>query len=75
MHPPTTPKEVHAFLGLVGYYGKFFKDFGKIAKPLTLLTQQQVKFEWIPAIDLHYTHVKLVFVLCTSILHLLPLDS
>ena len=49
MHPLTTPKQVHAFLGLVGYYRKFIKDFAKIAKPLTLLTQQQVKFEWTPA--------------------------
>ena len=38
MHPQTTPKEVHAFLGLVGYYRKFIKDFAKIAKPFTLLT-------------------------------------
>ena len=45
----TTPKQVHAFLGLVGYYRKFIKDFVKIAKPLTLLTRQQVKFEWTPA--------------------------
>ena len=49
MHPLTTPKQVHAFLGLVGYYRKFIKDFAKIAKPLTLLTRQQVKFEWTPA--------------------------
>ena len=48
MHPPTTPKQVHAFLGLVGYYRKFIKDIMKIAKPLTLLSQQQVKFEWTP---------------------------
>ena len=40
MHPPRTPKQVHAFLGLVRYYRKFIKDFAKIAKPLTLLTQQ-----------------------------------
>ena len=45
---PKTPKQVHAFLGLVGYYKKFIKDFTKIAKPLTLLTQQQVKFDWMP---------------------------
>ena len=48
MHPPTTPKQVCAFLGLVGYYRKFIKNFAKIAKPLTLLTRQQVKFEWTP---------------------------
>ena len=46
MNPPTTPKQVRAFLGLVGYYRKFIKGFAKIAKPLTLLTRQQVKFKW-----------------------------
>ena len=49
MHPSTTHKQVHAFLGLVGYYRKFIKDFAKMAKQLTLLTRQQVKFEWTPA--------------------------
>ena len=49
MHPLTTPKQVHTFRGLVGYYRKFIKDFTKIAKPLTLLTRQQIKFEWTPA--------------------------
>ena len=38
MHPHTTPRQVHAFLSLVGYYWKFIKNFVKIAKPLTLLT-------------------------------------
>ena len=47
MQPPTTPKQVCAFLGLAGYY-KFIKNFAKIAKPLTLLTRQQVKFDWTP---------------------------
>ena len=36
---PTTPKQVQAFLGLVGYYRKFIKAFAKIAKQLTMLTQ------------------------------------
>ena len=40
--PPTTPKQVQAFLGLVGYYRKFIQGFTKLAKPLTLLTCQQV---------------------------------
>ena len=38
MHPLTTPKQVCAFLSLVGYYWKFIKNFAKVAKPLTLLT-------------------------------------
>ena len=37
---------------MVGYYRKFIKGFAKIAKPLTLLTRQQVMFEWMP---LHHT--------------------
>ena len=52
MKPPPTPKQVRAFLGLVGYYRKFIKGFAKIAKPLTLLTRQQVKFDWTPT---HHT--------------------
>ena len=31
MQLPTTPKQVQAFLGLVGYYRKVIKGFGKIA--------------------------------------------
>ena len=46
MHPPVNPKQVHAFLGLVGYYRKFIKNFAKIATPLTVLTRMDVKFEW-----------------------------
>ena len=48
MHLLKIPKQVFAFLGLVGYYRKFIKNFAKIAKPLTLLTCQQAKFEWTP---------------------------
>ena len=39
MQPPTTPKQVRAFLGLVGFYQKFIKNFAKIAKLLTLSHQ------------------------------------
>ena len=49
MQPPATPKQTQSFLGLVGYYRNFIKNFAKIAKPLTLLTRQQVKFDWTPS--------------------------
>ena len=58
MRPPTTPKQVRAFLGLVGYYRKFIKGFAKIAKPLTLLTRQQVKFDWTPEHHATFLHLK-----------------
>ena len=38
MQPPTMPKQVQAFLGLVGYYRKFIKGFAKITKQLMMLT-------------------------------------
>nr|GEY11104.1 retrotransposon protein, putative, Ty3-gypsy subclass [Tanacetum cinerariifolium] len=41
-----TPIEIRQFLGLAGYYRRFIKDFSKIAKPLTKLTQKTKKFVW-----------------------------
>ena len=58
MQPPMTPKQVRAFLGLVGYYRKFIQGFAKIAKPLILLTRQQVKFEWTPEHHTTFLHLK-----------------
>ncbi|GKB99151.1 putative reverse transcriptase domain-containing protein [Tanacetum coccineum] len=43
---PTTPTEVHQFLGLAGYYRRFIQGFSKIAKPLTKLTQKNKKYIW-----------------------------
>jgi hypothetical protein len=43
---PTTPTEVHQFLGLAGYYRRFIEGFSKIAKSLTKLTQKSVNYEW-----------------------------
>nr|GEY90980.1 putative reverse transcriptase domain-containing protein [Tanacetum cinerariifolium] len=39
-------KEIRSFLGLAGYYRRFIVNFSKIAKPLTLLTQKNKKYEW-----------------------------
>ena len=48
MPPPTTPKEVKQFLGLIGYYRKFIPKFSDVARPLTNLTKKDVLFEWTP---------------------------
>jgi hypothetical protein len=42
--PPTTIHQVRSFLRMVGYYHHFISDFSKIAKPITELLKNQVKF-------------------------------
>ena len=58
MPPPTTPKQVRTFLGLVVSYRKFIRGIARIAKPLTLLTRQQIKFEWTPEHQEAFIHLK-----------------
>ncbi|XP_021773598.1 uncharacterized protein LOC110737565 [Chenopodium quinoa] len=43
---PKTVSDIGSFLGLVGYYRRFVKDFSKIAKPMTSLVKKDCKFEW-----------------------------
>ncbi|GKC89943.1 putative reverse transcriptase domain-containing protein [Tanacetum coccineum] len=43
---PKSPTEIRQFLGLAGYYRRFIEGFSKIAKPMTKLTQKNVKFVW-----------------------------
>jgi hypothetical protein len=44
--PPRTAKGVKSFLGHVGFYRRFIKDFSKISKPLCALLTKDTKFEW-----------------------------
>jgi len=42
-------RQVRQFLGLAGWMRKYVKDFSVKARPLTMLTQKDRKFQWEPA--------------------------
>ena len=42
--PPTTVKGIRSFLGHVGFYRRFIKDFSKISRPLCKLLEKYAKF-------------------------------
>ena len=46
MKPPSSRKEVLSFLGSLGYYRKFIKDFARKSLPLVALTSKTVDFHW-----------------------------
>jgi hypothetical protein len=45
-HVPTMGKHVWSFLGIVGFYRRFVKDFSTIAAPLHELTKKGTTFTW-----------------------------
>ena len=45
--PPTTKKELQRFLGLVGYYRSFCRNFSTVVFPLTELLKGGAKFVWL----------------------------
>jgi len=44
--PPRTVTQLKSFLGAVGYYRKFIKNFAAIAKPLFNLLKKDTSFSW-----------------------------
>ena len=44
--PPTNIKGIRSFLGHVGFYRRFIKDFSQIARPLTSLLAKDVPFNF-----------------------------
>lgn len=58
--PPTTKKDVRAFLGLTGYYRRFVPDYATIALPLTDLTRKAApnSVVWTAECDTAFTELK-----------------
>ena len=55
---PKNPTDVKSFLGLVGYYTKFIRNFSKIAKPLTELTKKDIQIHWTDKTQLSFDTLK-----------------
>ena len=56
---PTIVKGVRQFLGHVGFYRRFIKDFSKLAKPLCELLVKDVKFVWDDRFQRSFEELKL----------------
>lgn len=54
----TSITEIKSFLDLAWYYMRFIEEFSMIATPLTPLTQNEVKFEWIGACENSFQELK-----------------
>jgi hypothetical protein len=60
---PKTLKSLGGFLGLIGYYHKFVKNYGKIAAPLTALLKKN-SFTWTPVTAQAFQTLKMA--MCTT---------
>ncbi len=61
---PTTKKELQQFLGLVGYYRSFCKNFSTVVFPLTELLKAKAKFVW--SFECHQAFENVKCLLCSS---------
>lgn len=56
--PPMDRKQLRRFLGMVGYYRSFCRNFATVVSPLTNLLSPKVRFEWSDACQYAFENVK-----------------
>lgn len=59
---PQNRRGVRRFLGMVGYYRRFIKNFSEIATPLTNLLRKNVKFVWTKECEEAFEKLKAVLI-------------
>ena len=57
--PPTTIKGIRSFLGHVGFYRRFIKDFSKIARPLCRLLEKDTRFNFDDSCKAAFEEIKI----------------
>ncbi|CAN6542447.1 unnamed protein product [Malus baccata var. baccata] len=55
---PTSVREIRSFLGHVGFYRRFIKDFSKISNPFCRLLQKDVAFDFNEECEKAFNHLK-----------------
>ena len=56
--PLTTDKGIRSFLGHVGFYRRFIKDFSKISRPLCILLEKDAKFDFHESCQAAFDEIK-----------------
>ena len=70
-HAPDKVKGVRQFVGFVGYYRQFVKNFADLAEPLVGLTRKGAPFVWTDRQQVAFEALKACLV-CAPILDVLP---
>ena len=56
--PPTTMKGIRSFLGHVGFYRRFIKDFSKISIPLCRMLEKDANFDFDESCIISFEEIK-----------------
>jgi transposase InsO family protein len=70
--PPQSVKGVQSFLGFCGFYRRFIKDYGRIAKPLNRLTRKNQLFKFDLACEQAFKELKRRLVSAPVLAHFNP---